>query len=218
MKSISHLATSSFLLLVVFGLHSSAHAERADKEKPTTVESDQMFYDDLKQTNIFKGNVSLTRGTLVIHAEQLTSRQDAEGYQSGTASGSPATLKQKSDSSSASEEIFTQASGAQIEYDDRSQHARITGNAVLQRLNGSNVTEEVRGHVIVYDAGNESYTVEAGKGAVTLNNPQGRVRVVIQPRDKNASGGAADKPAAAESKGSGSALKTAPGIRNPRPE
>ncbi len=217
MKPFPLFASAPFLLLLAAPC---LYAERADKEKPTTVESDQMFYDDLKQTNVFKGNVLLTRGTLVIKADTLTSRQDAEGYQTGTAAGSPAHLRQKSDSPpdahGAAKELYTQASGGQIEYDDRTQRARITGNAVLQRLDGSKVTEEVRGHVIVYDAGNESYTVEAGKGAVTPNNPQGRVRLVIQPKGKEQGEKAAPgervkftfKPV----------LKAATEIKNPRPE
>jgi len=217
MKPFPLLVGAPFLLLWAAPC---LHAERADKEKPTTVESDQMFYDDLKQTNVFKGNVLLTRGTLVIKADTLSSRQDAEGYQTGTAVGNPAHLRQKSDSrpdaNGAAKEPYTQASGSQIEYDDRTQRARVTGNAVLKRLDGSKVTEEVRGHVIVYDAGNETYTVEAGTGAVTPNNPQGRVRLVIQPKETGKE--ETTSPGERVKFTFKPVLKAATEIKNPRPE
>ena len=49
----------------------AAHAEQADKDKPLNVEADNLSYDDLKQINIFTGNVVLTKGTIIIKADRV---------------------------------------------------------------------------------------------------------------------------------------------------
>ena len=74
-----------------------ARAERADRDKPVNVEADRMLADDGKQTVVFEGRVVLTQGTFVLRADKLTVRQDKEGFQSGVATGSPATFRQKRD-------------------------------------------------------------------------------------------------------------------------
>ena len=65
-------------IVILYGTR-LAHAEKADFSKPTNVEANQMFYDEAKQTNTFIGNVVLTRGTLVMHADKLLVRQDQGG-------------------------------------------------------------------------------------------------------------------------------------------
>ncbi|MGH8806749.1 MAG: lipopolysaccharide transport periplasmic protein LptA, partial [Noviherbaspirillum sp.] len=48
-----------FLLLLMLGttVAGNVRAEKADSDKPTNVEADQMAYDDVKQINTFTGNV-----------------------------------------------------------------------------------------------------------------------------------------------------------------
>ena len=98
--------TSSFIrhaLLIstaLAALSTAAFAERADRDKPTNIEANQMFYDDSKQLNTFVGNVVVTRGTLVMHGEKLILKKDSAGYQFGTLfapSGGLATFRQKRD-------------------------------------------------------------------------------------------------------------------------
>ena len=98
--------TSSFIrhaLLIstaLAALSTTAFAERADRDKPTNIEANQMFYDDSKQLNTFVGNVVVTRGTLVMHGEKLILKKDSAGYQFGTLfapSGGLATFRQKRD-------------------------------------------------------------------------------------------------------------------------
>ena len=73
------------LLMTLFAMVAgNAHAEKADSDKPTNVEADQMAYDDIKQVNTFTGNVILTRGTLVMRAHKLVVSQDPAGYQFAT--------------------------------------------------------------------------------------------------------------------------------------
>lgn len=160
-----------------------AQAERADRDKPVNVEADSMHYDDLKQVNVFSGNVTLTKGTIVIRGDRLVLRQDPEGYQYGTAEGRPASFRQKRDGV----DQFVVGVGRQLSYDGRTEKVRLEDQASLKRLERERVMDEVHGRVIVYDSRNEVFDVEGGgRAAATPENPSGRVRVVIQPRSESA--------------------------------
>ena len=156
-----------------------AVAERADRDKPLSVEADSMTYDDAKQVNVFAGKVTMTKGTIVIRADRIVVRQDAEGNQFGLATGNPATFRQKRDGV----DEFVTGSGQQIEYDGKTETFRLRERANLKRLEKERVTDEVHGNLIVYDTRNEFFSVDGGGPAsATPENPTGRVRVVIQPK------------------------------------
>lgn len=157
----------------------AARAEKADRGKPISVEADRMEYDDLNQRNLFIGKVTLTKGTMTITADRLLIRQDAEGYQYATATGKPATFRQKRDGPG---DQHVEGFGLELEYDGKNEIVTFKKNARLRRLDRERVTDDVQGNVIVYRSLSEQYTVEGGGGA-TADNPSGRVRVVIQPKN-----------------------------------
>ncbi|GAA4407059.1 lipopolysaccharide transport periplasmic protein LptA [Quisquiliibacterium transsilvanicum] len=156
-----------------------ALAERADRDKPVNIEADSMQYDDAKQVNVFTGSVTLTKGTILIRADRLVLRQDAAGNQYGTAHGNPASFRQKRDGV----EQFIVGTGQQITYDGKAETVRFEQRATLKRLERERVTDEVHGNLIVYDSRSEFFDVRSGgASAATPENPGGRVRVVIQPK------------------------------------
>ncbi len=157
----------------------AARAEKADRNKPINVEADRMEYDDLQQRNLFTGRVTLTKGTMTITADRLLLRQDAEGYQYATATGRPATFRQKRDGPG---EQYVEGFGLELDYDGKNEIVTFKRNARLRRLDRERVTDDVQGNVIVYRSLTEQYTVEGG-GSATGENPTGRVRVVIQPKN-----------------------------------
>ena len=166
----------------------TALAERADRDKPTNVEADQMSYDESKQTNTFTGNVVLTRGTLLMRAEKLVIRQDAAGYQYATMyapSGGLATFRQKRDGG---KDMWIEGHAAdRIEYDTKSEVAKLHKKARIKMLDGGKATDEVEGEFISYDTRAEYYTVN--NTATGESKPgSGRVRAIIQPREKETTG------------------------------
>lgn len=173
------------LAIALIFIAGPAVAEKADRDKPTQIEADAMHYDDVRQTNVFTGNVTLTKGTLIIRGDRLTLRQDADGYQYGTATGNPATFRQKRDGV----EQHIQGRAQTLEYDGRLEVVRLRDRAQLKRTEQERVTDEVHGNLIVYDSRRELFTVESGGlRSATPENPGGRVRVVIQPRNPEAGG------------------------------
>lgn len=156
-----------------------AQAERADRDKPVNIEADSMQYDDARQLSVFTGNVTLTKGTILIRADRLTLRQDAAGNQYGTAIGNPASFRQKREGV----EQFILGSAQQLQYDGRSETVRLEQQATLKRLEHERITDEVHGNLIVYDSRTEFFDVRSGgPSTATPENPGGRVRVVIQPK------------------------------------
>src|SRR5262245_17281887 len=81
------------LLLALWG--TLARAEKADKDQPTHIEANRMSSDDARRISIFEGNVVLTKGTVLVRADRIVVRQDADGFQFATATGKPVRFRQK---------------------------------------------------------------------------------------------------------------------------
>lgn len=167
-----------FIILVLsLGLlPGGAQAEKADREKPIHVESNRVTVDDVKQLSVFDGNVMLMQGTMVIRGDRMEVRQDKEGFKQGTVWGKPAYFRQKREGTNE----FIEGWAERVEYDSRADKLQLFTRAQLKR-DGDDVT----GDYISYDATTEFFQViGGGTKAATNNNPEGRVRTVLQPKAK----------------------------------
>ena len=173
-----------FSIFAVALCTTAAHAEKADSEKPTNIEADQMAYDDVKQINTFTGNVVLTRGTLTMKAQKLIVTQNPEGYQFATLiapAGGVATFRQKRDGS---DNQWVEGQGERIEYDGKAEVVKLFSKAKMRRLEGNKLTDEVEGEFISYDSRAEFFSVN--NTATGQSKPgSGRIKAVIQPRNEN---------------------------------
>jgi len=159
-------------LLTVTGVY----AEKADRSKPINIEADRVTVDDAKQISIFEGNVSLTQGTMLIRGDRMEVRQDKNGFKYGTAWGGLAYFKQKREGY----DELIEGWAERIEYDGRADKVQLFNRAALKK-----VGDEVRGNYISYDVATElSQVLGGGTKAATPDNPNGRVRAVIQPKSK----------------------------------
>ena len=161
-------------LAVALSLSSpAASAERADRSKPMTLESDQPCIVSLqKQTSVCSGNVSITQGSLILRADRLELRETPEGYQMAQAiggAGKPASYRQKRDGS---DEVI-EGQAQRIDYDSKAGTLRFEGQAQVRRLQGGVQADEISGALIVWNSLSETFSA---------SNPGGRVRAVITPR------------------------------------
>lgn len=154
----------------------SVRAEKADREKPTQVEADRMTSDEARRISIFEGNVVLTKGTMQLRAERVVVRQDADGFQHASASGSPVKFRQRSDARGNQEGVWLDAEARRIEVDERNERVELHENARVTRDQ-----DEVRGSYILYDQRSEFFSVSSPKDA-----PGARVHAVIQPKKPDA--------------------------------
>lgn len=170
---------SLLLTTLAFGL-APAWADKTDRSKPMTLESDQpCTVSLLKQTSVCSGNVVISQGTLQIRADRLELRETPQGYQMALALGTaakPASYRQKRDGA----DEFVEGRAERIDYDSKAGTLRFEGAAVVRRLRGTAVADEIQGAVILWDSAAESFNVQGG--AKTDANPGGRVRAVITPR------------------------------------
>jgi len=152
-----------------------AQAERADRTQPINLESDRMRIDDAGKSSVFEGKVLMTQGTLRIRADKVTVRQDKDGYQYGSASGNPASFRQKRDGA----DEYIEGEAERIEYNGKLDRVEFFNRARLRR----EPADEVRGNYISYDARTEYFTVNGGAGAGARGRIEDRVHAVIQPRN-----------------------------------
>lgn len=163
--------------LILLCLSNQANAEAADRDKPIDLEADTVKVDDAKQTSTYSGNVILTQGTLVIRADKLIVREDSEGFQHSTSLGNPTTFKQKREGKNE----YMEGSAQRIEYNGRMDKVQLYTKAWVKR--GEDI---VHGDYIMYDA-NAEYAEVIGGNTSVANPGSGRVRAIIQPKNKKAS-------------------------------
>lgn len=153
---------------------SNTHAETADRDKPLHLVSDSMTLDDAKQTSTFEGHVELTQGTLRIVAEKVVVVEDKLGYQHLTASGAPASFRQKMEDA----DEYAEGFGERIEYDTLSDKVDFFKNARVKRGQ-----DEVTGEFITYNSKTETFQARGRPtGAGEKTAAKDRVRAVIQPK------------------------------------
>jgi lipopolysaccharide export system protein LptA len=176
MIKINTLSTLLLSGILMLGLSGRVWAEAADRDKPIDLEADTMKVDDAKQISTYSGNVILTQGTLEIHADKLIVREDKEGFQHSTSLGNPTTFRQKLEGKNE----YIQGSAQRIEYDGRMDKVQLYTKAWVKR--GEDV---VHGDYIMYDA-NAEYAEVIGGSSQNATAGTGRVRAVIQPKNKKA--------------------------------
>lgn len=177
-----------FLLSIIvltslsIGIMGKVYAEKADSQKPTNVEANQMEYDDVKQINTFIGDVVLTRGTLLMKADKVVVVTDPAGYQFATLYANPGHLTMFRQKRDGGPDLWVEGEAEKMEYDGKTEIVKLFSKAHIKRLDGKQATDEVSGEFISYDSRAEFYSVnntisgESKPGA-------GRIKATIQPRN-----------------------------------
>ena len=163
--------------LLVLGA-SGAHAEKADRFQPLNFAADAARVEDKQRLNILSGNVEISKGSMVVRSDRVEVRQNADGTQTATAIGGPggrAYFRQKRDGA----DEFIEGEAERIVYDGKTEIVRFTGRALMRRLQGQSVNDQVTGPVIVYDNKTSVFQVEGSSDGAASS---GRVRGVITPR------------------------------------
>jgi lipopolysaccharide export system protein LptA len=148
-------------------------------------EADELRYDDVRKTNVFTGNVVITKGTIVIRGHRVEVRQDAAGNQFGVIESGPkhtAFFRQQRQGLNE----WIEGEAVRINYDSAAGTVVLTGQAVMRRLKGNQVSDESRGEVITYNSNTDEYKVKGA--AAKAKTPPGRVRLMLTPEPTQDSG------------------------------
>lgn len=170
------------LIAVAALLPLGTQAEKADRLKDLTIEADQRSVLDLiRRHYVVNGNVVMSQGTLTMRAHQAEVRETPDGYKTAVltaGAGQMVSFRQKRDGV----DEFIDGSAERIEYDSKLETVRFIGNAVVRRLRGTAVADEVTGALITYD--NLAEVFSAAGGATPAAN--GRVKMTLAPRNAEA--------------------------------
>ena len=186
----------------------------APKEDPSTlILSDTLHYDDAAKESTFTGNVVMTRGLMTMTSDVLVLKEDAQGFQYGTATvnkGKRVFIRQERPENF---EVL-EGVGQRAEYDGKTEIFDLIGQAVVTRFICGQPFDTISGQKVRYHQKTDVYEAFAGPEST---NPDGRVRSVAQPRSRTDAAVAACKqlkgvPGAA---GAAGAAGTAPATKSP---
>lgn len=178
--SVFSLWLGSVALIAASGL-TYAQTTNAPAEDPDTlVLSDTLDYDDIKKESVFTGNVVMTRGPMTLHSDKLVMREDAEGFQHGTATvtGGKLVLIRQEDPSKF--EVI-EAKGLRGDYNGKTEEIIMTGQAVVTRYLCGKPFDTIKGERVTYKQKTDTYQAVGGPNSAAAG---GRVRSVAQARSK----------------------------------
>lgn len=157
-------------LCLCAGLAGEAAALSSDREQPMYVEADRADIDDKRGVSVYRGNVKITQGTLILTAAELTVHSKDGDIVKAVAVGKPATYRQRPDG----KEQDVEAEALRMEYYGSDQKIILIDQAEVRQ--GGDTFRSQRIH---YDIAKD--VVNAG---ATAGSPGDRVRITIQPKPK----------------------------------
>jgi len=152
------------LLTLCLCLPSTGFALKTDKNQPIYVEADGVDLDDKKGISIYKGNVVLTQGSIVLKADKLVVTQKKSKKDHIEATGKPVTFQQQVEGKKA----MVKGRARKVDYASDSEILYLTGGAVLTQGKDTFKSDK-----ITYDRARA--VVKAGASA----KGSARVRVTI---------------------------------------
>jgi lipopolysaccharide export system protein LptA len=141
-----------------------------DTRQPIQVQADSVEVDDKRGQSVYRGNVRLTQGSIVLQADVLTVHHPGRHLEKAIAEGKPARYRQLMDQKP--QELRAEA--PRMEYSANQEQLVLSGGARVWQ--GGN---EFSGAVIEYDVRGDIVRAHGGKGT------NGRVEVIIQPHESS---------------------------------
>ena len=155
-------------------------AQETAPEPDTLILSDTLNYDDVKKQSIFTGNVIMTRGQMTLHSDKLVVREDAEGFQYGTATVEPGKLVFVRQEDPAKFEVL-EAKGLRGEYNGKTEEVEMIGQAIVTRFVCGKQIDRISGERVKFNQKTNTYQAFGGPDSAAAG---GRVRSVASPRAK----------------------------------
>jgi lipopolysaccharide export system protein LptA len=164
----------SFLLTCLL-LPLQALALSTDKDQPMNIEADRVDIDDEKGVSIFRGNVVITRGSILIKGDMVRVYRDkAKGIDKVHSTGNPAHFQQRPDGKA--DDVI--AEGQLLFYDAVKEILIIRHQGKI--IQGGDI---FRGEHIAYDSKRDLVKARGSKSN-GANGKKDRVQMTLQPSKK----------------------------------
>lgn len=178
-KRLTSIVSMSIACILSF----SANAEKADSQKRTNISAEYTEFDGKTNTKTLKGKVELTRGTLLIRAENGVETETPDGGGAVTLSGhagSQVFFRQKRDGG---EDLWIEGLADRVEYDKKTEVVRFISKAQVRYLSQQKVTQEQNGEFLSYDSVNDVFTATNSTSGKRVPGG-GRVTITSEPKEK----------------------------------
>ncbi len=178
-KRLTSIVSMSIACILSF----SAHAEKADSQKRTNISAEYTEFDGKTNTKTLKGKVELTRGTLLIRAENGVETETPDGGGAVTLSGhagSQVFFRQKRDGG---DDLWIEGLADRVEYDKKTEVVRFISKAQVRYLSQQKVTQEQNGEFLSYDSVNDVFTATNSTSGKRVPGG-GRVTITSEPKEK----------------------------------
>lgn len=160
------------LIIIALLITQTAVAEQADRKLPVSVDADNVQMDDINKTALYQGNVVLQQGTLMVQANSLSMKQDAQGFSTATALGTPVYFRQKQDNS----DEYVEGWADRLDLDNKKNTVLLTGHALLK--NGAN---QLHANVMLYNSATQQFSAQRDESTRGSPRPD-RVRTIMIPK------------------------------------
>ena len=153
---------------------------QGEEEPATQILSNELTYDENTSTSVFTGDVIMTRGLLTLRSDVLSLKEDAQGYQYGTATMTGDKRVYIRQERPENFEVL-EGIGERAEYDGKAATFDLIGRALLTRYICGKPFDSISGQRVRYFEKTDRYQAFSGPNS---DNPDGRVRSIAQPRAK----------------------------------
>ncbi len=182
-------------LASLFALSNLAHAEKADKFKPTMVSGIGGSAQDIDsgESKVIFDKIELTRGTLYIRAEKGTditiqpNKEFPEGGGSTVFIGTPSNpvfFKQKRDGGA---NLWIEGSAQKVEYNKATEVVVFSGKAVIRFLDQGKEPRKLEGEYFSYDSPKDFFNMANTSSGKSIQDG-GRVTITldaVKPKNEN---------------------------------
>ena len=165
-----------FTLIAILLFPFQASALSTDSDQPMNIDADRVDIDDEKGTNIFRGHVKITRGSIRISGDKVTVYRDKEkNLDKIHIVGKRAHFQQTPDN----KKVPVIAEAEELFYDSIKE-------ILIMRRNGEIVQggDTFTGDHIIYDSKRDKITAKQTKSSTGTKSGNGRVHITIQPKKK----------------------------------
>jgi lipopolysaccharide export system protein LptA len=158
--------TTPWLWLLLGLAPSVCGALSTDRNQPMSIEADRVELNDGQGISVYRGNVKVTQGTLVLTGETMTVHNKGDQVEKVIMEGNPATYQQRPDN----KDKDVRAKALRMEYYTNPEHIILLKEAEVEQEG-----DRLRSERIEYDVVKDK--VNAG-----TDQPNERVHITIQPR------------------------------------
>ena len=164
-------ATLSWMIVIVLcSIMNHTWALETDGAKPIQIQANQATMNQKTLVSIFNGNVIITKGSLIVHADQGIAHQDNQSNKYLVLEGKPVTFVQQQDDGS-----YINGQCDKFEYSSKTNIALLRGRARITQ--GKN---EVIGDTISYNTKTQVYRAAANlANGINSSTRQGRVTLIL---------------------------------------